>query len=435
MEKNEQEVFSTDESCSSKEDTVNTEEKKRNKELEKYFGELEESICLEEEKETTNNVGITIFLFINPLSGLRAGKILLERCASREIFEDLGQVYLINIRDNKSKELGIKRLKDYLSISCTTPYLFIAGGDGSFISIFDELLNEGMDSLRLAFGILPFGTGNDLAQVTGWGAYSKDIMKPTVSGTLINFISELKNAETTPINIWEVQVECADANDICYIDDLDNKRKEIATGNKSLKRHMIDYFSVGEDASIGFGFEKHRSSSTFWNKFCYGWEGFKKLCGNYLSPVKISKIISTFSKTNNEQELNIINFNDTYIEHFSSILFLNIGSFMGGKSKPWSSTKRVLDASKEFQKESYNDNKLEVLIFANTLRISLETIIGGNAKRVAQDTGPFKLRFKKQDITTYMQIDGEYFKIRNPLEINIKLASSPTINIVIKKQS
>jgi len=435
MEKNAQEVSSTDESCSSKEDTANTEEGKCDKNLEEYFGELKESVCMEEEKKTTKDIEVTVFLFINPLSGLRKGKVLLERCSSHEVFEDLGQVYLINIRDNRSKELGIKQLKDYLSTSCNNIYVFIAGGDGSFISIFDELLNKGVDPLRVVFGILPFGTGNDLAQVTGWGAYSKDIMKSTTSDTLINFMSELKNAEVSPINIWEVEVECANTNDIYYIDDFNNKRKENSTGNKLLKRHMINYFSVGEDASIGFGFEKHRTSSTFWNEFYYGWEGFKKLCKDYLTPTKVSKIISTFSKTSNEQELNIINFGNDYTEHFSSILFLNIGSFMGGRSKPWSSTKKVMNASKEFHRESYNDDQLEVLTFSSTFRISLETIMNGNAKRITQDGGPFKLKFKRENITTHIEIDGEFYKIINPLEINIKLASSPTINVAIKKQS
>lgn len=40
---------------------------------------------------------------------------------------------------------------------------------------------------------------------------------------------------------------------------------------------MCNYFSIGVDARIGFGFDKHRIASQIGNKCIYCWEGFKKM--------------------------------------------------------------------------------------------------------------------------------------------------------------
>lgn len=40
---------------------------------------------------------------------------------------------------------------------------------------------------------------------------------------------------------------------------------------------MSNYFSIGIDARIGLGFDKHRTKSQLGNKCVYCWEGMKKL--------------------------------------------------------------------------------------------------------------------------------------------------------------
>lgn len=89
------------------------------------------------------------------------------------------------------------------------PYIVIAGGNGSFISVFDELIEKQIDPLKATFCILPFGNCNDLAQVTGWGADTADILEGSVLASLKHFVEELKYASISWINIWEIEAKCA----------------------------------------------------------------------------------------------------------------------------------------------------------------------------------------------------------------------------------
>ena len=95
----------------------------------------------------------------------------------------------------------------------------------------------------------------------------------------------------------------------------------------------------------------------------------------------------------------------------ASILFSNIGSFMGGLSNPWKNAKNTVGTEPEkvdvkkanFKDESFGDGLIEILAFPSMMSISLETIMGGNARRVAQDSGPFKIVFQRNEVIIMQQ--------------------------------
>lgn len=65
----------------------------------------------------------------------------------------------------------------------------------------------------------------------------------------------------------------------------------------------------------------------------------------------------------------------------------------------------------------YNDGLLEVEIGYSLLHMSI-----GKLNRVAQEKGPMIIHFKEiegKNLDTYFEIDGEYFKLRNPLRIEV----------------
>jgi hypothetical protein len=64
---------------------------------------------------------------------------------------------------------------------------------------------------------------------------------------------------------------------------------------------------------------------------------------------------------------------------------------------------------------------LEFEIIASTLHLGL-----GKGLRIAQEKGPFNIYFKEpsniRNVITYMQIDGEFYKLVNPERIQIQLS-------------
>ena len=85
-----------------------------------------------------------------------------------------------------------------------TIYLVTAGGDGSLMQTLKHLKANGVDPNRLVACPLPYGTGNDLSQVTNWGG------RPSA-----NFYSDLEdliveiceNTKVKDINIWTVKAQ------------------------------------------------------------------------------------------------------------------------------------------------------------------------------------------------------------------------------------
>ena len=108
----------------------------------------------------------------------------------------------------------------------------------------------------------------------------------------------------------------------------------------------------------------------------------------------------------------------------------NIPSYMGGRKNLWKQSEKALALANPYNKPVYtkqplfleqrfDDSKLEIVAFKSILGLGI-----GKCYRVAQDEGPIEWRFKegKKDNTdyySYLNIDGEYYKMKNPEKINI----------------
>lgn len=83
----------------------------------------------------------------------------------------------------------------------------------------------------------------------------------------------------------------------------------------------------------------------------------------------------------------------------------------------------------EFPDQKFGDSKLEMISFSGPVALATERFIHGQGRRVGQVEGPFVFNFKRNDdttkpLSTYMQIDGEYFQLLAPKCVHIRLASS-----------
>lgn len=124
--------------------------------------------------------------------------------------------------------------------------------------------------------MLPYGTGNDLAKVLGWGINPN----PNWCQNLSTLAVSIVKAQEEFFNVWEIDVYLREQDGDIYQVDSKSKLKK-SLGLKKYSRLMSNYFSVGVESRVGLNFEKKRTSSKLCNKTCYAFQGLKKMvcCG------------------------------------------------------------------------------------------------------------------------------------------------------------
>ncbi|KJE88393.1 diacylglycerol kinase kappa [Capsaspora owczarzaki ATCC 30864] len=121
--------------------------------------------------------------------------------------------------------------------------VLICGGDGSIGWVLAE-----MDKLniRVQVGVLPIGTGNDLARVLGWGASLDD------DSDLANLIDEYERSHVTMLDRWSIQVK-------------KKRTRKSLTRKRSSKKKRPDAREVlelgGASGAVGSHSERERSDS------------------------------------------------------------------------------------------------------------------------------------------------------------------------------
>lgn len=178
----------------------------------------------------------------------------------------------------------------------TTIRVIVGGGDGTVMWVIEEMIKYSIDVSKCPIGIVPFGTGNDFSRVLGWGGSAPLKMVGPSLDNLKALISRWRNAITEEFDVWEITIETNEngffrkvskSNGAAIKEEMkenDGKKK------KTMKKHMANYFSLGIDARIGLGFDKHRSNNACCNKVVYCMEGFKKM---FLSTQRIKKVVDS----------------------------------------------------------------------------------------------------------------------------------------------
>jgi diacylglycerol kinase (ATP) len=144
---------------------------------------------------------------------------------------------------------------------------------------------------RPPIGILPLGTGNDLARVFGWGSRYDDRL-------LDRLASALEKAETKQLDRWDVDFvrqKTTEDGDLCPDEDETSKSATSEVYGQSVstplpetpetheKKHSVtlhNYLGVGVDAKAALAFHEAREKnphlffSSITNKALYGVFGF-----------------------------------------------------------------------------------------------------------------------------------------------------------------
>ncbi|KAJ3665035.1 hypothetical protein Zmor_000551 [Zophobas morio] len=314
-----------------------------------------------------------VIVFINPKSGGNQGSKLLQKFQwllnPRQVF-DLTQ---------GGPKMGLEMFKKVPNLR-----VLACGGDGTVgwvLSVIDQI---GI-SPAPAVGVLPLGTGNDLARALGWGGGYTD--EP-----ISKILSNVSGSETVLLDRWSLEVEKnpnAEANE---------------SGKDNLPLNVVNnYYSLGVDAHIALEFHEAREAhpekfnSRLRNKMFYGQMGGKDLLKRKWKGLADFVTLECDGKdlTPKLKELKV-----------HAIVFLNIPSY-GGGTRPWN---RSMGTS-----EPSTDDGLIEVVGLTTYQLPLLQA-GGHGTCITQCKSAKIVTSK----TIPMQVDGEACKL-NPSIITLSL--------------
>ena len=174
------------------------------------------------------------YFLINPISGGGQGKIIKEFLP--EIMESMD----FSADEWKVEFTRYEGMREQiLEALSSTETLIAVGGDGTVSAVLSTMLASGFSN-KVKIGLIPLGTGNDLARVL-------NLYKPFADQGLLFLVRRLLRASDEPFDIWKVNGTYALAN----------------------------YFSGGIDARIAHDFNQDRatgvisSNSVIANKLHY----------------------------------------------------------------------------------------------------------------------------------------------------------------------
>ena len=387
---------------------------------------------------------------------------------------------IFNIIDKNDYEKGIFFITQYFrDFPKNTLKILVAGGDGTVLSVVEQLNRKNIPLKRCIFGAMPFGTGNDLSNALGFGNKVHLRGIKNLQRVLYTYLIATK----TKIDVWELNV-IVDKNRGLIFDVVkdgeklktDSEKKEIT----EFKKTFVNYCSIGFDARVGFQFEQKRSSSRFCNKLIYCIEATKRIfcCkinyglsqllesfeegdddeyhsdndNNEMDDMKNCPLLPDGEKKNNVHRNTIFKTQKEKVETDKvlkrnpvNIICQNIAFYMGGTQNIWDKSDhlaiKVEDVSKKqykeyrkqvlnsFNKQRFDDKKIEFFTYEHGIELGLERVARGLAKKVYQGGGPVFLEFKKKPNSTeskalskvYINADGEFFHLVFPLQIRIGL--------------
>ena len=136
-----------------------------------------------------------VLIFINTRSGPQQGNVLLSQL--RQVVNPIQVHDMADGLPNQPLKSFLRRFGDKLRI-------LVCGGDGTIawvINALDAVKKELSNPVSPPIGILPLGTGNDLARILGWGSGWSGS-----SDSILEILCHIATAHKTSLDRWNLSV-------------------------------------------------------------------------------------------------------------------------------------------------------------------------------------------------------------------------------------
>uniref|UniRef100_W5NAG7 Diacylglycerol kinase n=1 Tax=Lepisosteus oculatus TaxID=7918 RepID=W5NAG7_LEPOC len=137
-------------------------------------------------KATSPSCSSPLLVLVNSKSGDNQGVKFLRR------FKQLLNPAQVFDLMNGGPQLGLRLFQKFVTFR-----ILVCGGDGSVGWVLSELDKLGLHK-QCQLGVLPLGTGNDLARVLGWGGLCDD------DAQLLQILEKLERATTKMLDRWSI---------------------------------------------------------------------------------------------------------------------------------------------------------------------------------------------------------------------------------------
>lgn len=370
-----------------------------------------------------------VIVFINLKSGGRHGHTLQARL--QELISEEQVFDLSDVKPSDFLHHGLGCLEKLASFGdhCAQETrdrirIMAAGGDGTVGWILGSIVELCLENHKRIppVGVIPLGTGNDLARSFGWGGSFPILWRSAVK----RYLDRAVSGQICRLDSWQIMLtpmiggqelklpptfrpQQAPTHQIGYgIED-----GSFSNNSTSYKGTFYNYFSIGMDAQIAYGFHHLRNEKPYLargpitNKIIYS--GYGCAQGWFCTPFSanprvrgINKIVQIHIKRQSCSDWEILRIPSSV----RSVVALNLHNYASGRN-PWGHPRPDYLEKRGFVEAHPDDGLLEIFGLKEGWHSSFVMLDLITAMHLAQ-VAAIKLELRSvRRKRAYLQMDGE----------------------------